>query len=112
LNPPELPLEISVAEASRIFREQSRPSKMVDVREASELQICRVDGALHIPMSEIPQRSSSLPRDQPLLILCHHGGRSLAVTKFLRANGFPQAINVSGGIEAWAEEIDPSMRRY
>ena len=49
---------------------------------------------------------------EPLVVMCHHGGRSRQVMLWLRANGFPQAINLAGGIHAWAEQIDPGMARY
>jgi rhodanese-related sulfurtransferase len=63
-------------------------------------------------MGEIPARLGDLPRDQPLLVLCHHGARSLHVTRFLRAQGFALACNVAGGIDAWAREVDPTLARY
>jgi adenylyltransferase/sulfurtransferase len=63
-------------------------------------------------MQTIPQLLDQLAGDRHLLIYCHHGGRSMRVTQFLRAKGFPHATNVAGGIDAWAIAIDPSMRRY
>jgi adenylyltransferase/sulfurtransferase len=63
-------------------------------------------------MRQIPEQIATLPRDTPLLALCHHGGRSMRVTQFLRANGFTNVSNVAGGIDAWAGQIDPSLARY
>ena len=63
-------------------------------------------------MRRIPERLAELPRDQHLLILCHHGSRSLHVTQYLRQQGFPAVSNIAGGIEAWAAELDPSLVRY
>ena len=63
-------------------------------------------------MRQIPEQVSTLPRDEYLLIHCHHGGRSLQVTQFLRAQGFTAVSNVAGGINAWAEAFDPAMQRY
>jgi rhodanese-related sulfurtransferase len=85
---------------------------VLDVREARELDICQLEGALHIPMAEIPTRVDDLPTNQPLVVLCHHGARSQMVVDFLRDAGFGNALNLDGGIEAWACEIDRSMRRY
>ena len=85
---------------------------MIDVREPYELEICRVPEADSIPMGNIPDAVASLPRDRHLLILCHVGGRSLRVTQYLRAQGFTRVSNVSGGIAAWADEIDPTLARY
>jgi rhodanese-related sulfurtransferase len=68
--------------------------------------------SLHVPMTEIPARTDVLPTNQPLVVICHHGARSQMVVDFLRNAGFDNAINLNGGIEAWACEIDQSMRRY
>ena len=85
---------------------------VLDVQEANELDICQLEGALHIPMAEIPTRVDDLPANQPLVVICHHGARSQMVVDFLRDAGFDNAVNLDGGIEAWACEIDQSMRRY
>ena len=77
-----------------------------------ELDICRLEGALHIPMAEIPARTDVLPTNQPLVVICHHGARSQIVVDFLRNAGFDNPVNLNGGIEAWACEIDRSMPRY
>ena len=63
-------------------------------------------------MRQIPEHARSLPRDEHLLIICHTGVRSLRVTEFLRAQGYPAVSNVAGGIDARAEQIEPGMRRY
>ncbi len=103
--------EISAAEAS-ILRENNENVVLLDVREDSELAICRIEGALHIPMGEIPNRHEALPKDAPLVVFCHHGMRSLNVVQFLEAKGFENSINLSGGIHAWAQEVEPAMQRY
>lgn len=103
--------EISAGEAA-ILRDNNQEAVFLDVREDSELAICRIDGALHIPMGEIPERYEALPKDSPLVVFCHHGMRSLNVVQFLEAKGFDNAINLDGGIHAWAMENDPEMKRY
>ena len=108
----EYPLEISVIDAKRLRDAAPDRTTIIDVREPYELEICHVDGAQHIPMRQIPEQLESLPRDKHLLILCHAGGRSLRVTQFLRAQGLSAVSNIAGGIDAWAEEIEPGMRRY
>ncbi len=107
----EVPLEIDITEAARLF---SLPDAVVllDVREPHELALCHVKGSLHIPMREIPTRLSELPSDRHILVLCHHGGRSLRVTQFLHANNYQRVSNIAGGIDAWAESIDRSLARY
>lgn len=106
------PLECSVTEAYAALKDAPATALLVDVREPWETAIVQVPGAELIPMRQMPERAASLPRDRRLLIMCHHGGRSRQVTDFLRARGFVNATNVAGGIDAWAAEIDPSLRRY
>lgn len=109
---PDVPLEVSVTEAHRLRQTAPERTTLIDVREPHELALCAIDGAQHIPMRQIPELLPTLPRDQHLLILCHAGGRSRRVTEFLRAHGFPAVSNIAGGIDAWAEQIDPTLRRY
>ncbi len=104
------PFEIDVATAHTLL--ERGEAALIDVREPDEHTICRVAGSLLLPMREVPAVLDELPRDLPLLVLCHHGGRSARVTQFLRAHGFDRAINVRGGIDAWATELDPSLARY
>jgi rhodanese-related sulfurtransferase len=85
---------------------------VLDVREARELDVCRLDGAVHIPMAEVRARTEELPTDRPLVVVCHHGARSQMIVDFLRGAGFDNAVNLDGGIDAWACDIDPSMPRY
>ncbi len=111
-NATDYPLEISVTETKRLLDEEVCTSLLVDVREPYEFEICQIPGAELIPMREIPARMHDLPRDEHLLVICHTGVRSMRVTEFLRDNGFTAVSNVAGGIDAWATEIDPAMRRY
>lgn len=108
----DYPLEVPVNEAKRLRDAAPHETVLIDVREPYELDICRVPGAQHIPMRQIPEKLDALPRDKHLLILCHAGGRSRRVTEFLRARGFNAVTNIAGGIDAWAQEIEPGMRRY
>ena len=79
----------------------------------ARLDICRLEGALHIPMAAIPARVDDLPTNLRLAVLRHHGARSQMVVDLLRDAGFGNAANLDGGIEACsAREIDGSMRRY
>jgi len=89
---------------------------MLDVREPWELQTACVqeDGfdLLRIPMREVPQRLAELDPSQPMVCLCHHGTRSLQVANYLTQNGFTHVVNLQGGIDAWSNEVDPSVPRY
>lgn len=103
--------EISASEAAKL-RATDPQVTLLDVREHSELAICRIEGALHIPMGEIPARVESLPQDRPLIVFCHHGMRSANVQRYLEAKGFENLMNLAGGIHAWSMEVDPEMARY
>jgi len=105
----EIPLEVDVVTAARL---QQQGALLLDVREPFEVALSVIPGSQHIPMRQIPESLSDLPRDRTILVQCHHGGRSLRVTQFLRANGFTQVSNVAGGIDAWAEQIDQTLPRY
>lgn len=105
----DTPLEVDVATAARLHREGAL---LLDVREPFEVATCAIVGSRHLPMRQVPESLADLPRDRLILVQCHHGGRSLRVTQFLRANGFEQVSNVAGGIDAWADQIDPSLPRY
>lgn len=89
---------------------------VLDVREPSELQRAslRAEGfeLLHIPMGVIPPRLNELDPARPVACLCHHGGRSMRVAQFLEYQGFKHVANISGGINAWSMQVDPSIPRY
>jgi rhodanese-related sulfurtransferase len=82
----------------RICRGTGREHRVLDVEEARDLDICQLEGTLHIPMSEIPMHVVDLPTNQPLVVVCHHGARSQMVVDFLRDAGFDNAFNFDGGI--------------
>jgi rhodanese-related sulfurtransferase len=102
---------ISVRELADM-RSAGKKHTVLDVREARELDVCQLEGALHIPMAEIPSQTDTLPTDQLLVVICHHGARSQMVVDFHRGAGFNNAVNLDGGIDAWACDVDPSMPRY
>jgi rhodanese-related sulfurtransferase len=106
-----VPLEIDVGELER-WRRSTRPLAILDVREPWERAICAFDGSIDIPLAELPGRLGELPADRPLVVVCHHGMRSLQATRWLRAQGQASACNLQGGIDAWASQIEPGMKRY
>jgi len=85
---------------------------LLDVREPWEFEICHIEGSRLIPMNSIPQKLSELDKDQSIVCICHHGMRSWQVAAFLEKNGFTQVINLNGGVDAWATEVDAAMRTY
>jgi rhodanese-related sulfurtransferase len=103
--------EITVEELRR-WRDGGKTFVLLDVREPEEVAIVRLADATWIPMREIPQRIGELDPSIPVAVICHHGGRSERVAAFLSARGFAQAVNVGGGIDAYAARIEPSLARY
>ena len=85
---------------------------LLDVRELAEYHLCALPGAVHIPLGEIPNRFGELAPDEEWVVYCHHGTRSSFAVEFLHAVGFTRLKNLSGGIDAWAAQVDPSMARY
>ena len=85
---------------------------LLDVREVDEVAVCSIADSLCIPMQQVPQHLADLPREHPLIIMCHLGSRSDQVAQFLRGNGFANVHNLAGGIDAWAQIMDPDMARY
>lgn len=86
----------------------------LDCREPSEYATARIAGTTLIPMGEITGRVAEIEsyRDSEIVVHCHHGGRSLRVTNWLRQQGFTKAMNMAGGIDQWSQVIDPSVPRY
>jgi rhodanese-related sulfurtransferase len=109
--PQDYPLQIDVATLSA-WREAGEPLTVIDVREAWEWDRVHLPASRLIPLGSLPTQVDALPRVGALILLCHHGARSLHATRFLREIGFGNAVNLSGGIDRWALEIDPSLPRY
>ncbi|WP_151636539.1 rhodanese-like domain-containing protein [Noviherbaspirillum aerium] len=85
---------------------------LLDVREPWEFQTCHIEGSVPIPMNSIPARMQELDDDTPIVCICHHGARSMSVAAFLERNGFSQVINLTGGVHAWALQVDNAMPTY
>ncbi|HTW48160.1 MAG TPA: rhodanese-like domain-containing protein, partial [Acidobacteriaceae bacterium] len=84
---------------------------VLDVREPFEYQIAQIGGKL-IPLGELPQRVGELNPQQEIVVQCKSGGRSQRAAEFLRKNGFANVHNLAGGITAWSNEVDPTVRKY
>jgi rhodanese-related sulfurtransferase len=108
-----LPIDIDVASVKKL-RDQNESFVFLDCREPSEIATAKIDGTVPIPMRDIPARIAELEAHKAgrIVVHCHHGGRSLRVTQYLRQQGFEQAQNMAGGIDAWSLEIDPAVPRY
>ena len=109
----ELPLEISCQDVHS-KQQASEDFCFVDCREPSEYATAKIAGASLLPMSELADRVSELDaaKSKLLVVHCHHGGRSLRVARWLRQQGFAQAVSMAGGIDEWALTIDTTVPRY
>jgi rhodanese-related sulfurtransferase len=92
--------------------EQRAKPLLLDVREPWEHQICRIEGAELVPMRTVPARMGELDPERPIVCFCHHGGRSMQVAMFLERQGFSDVYNLTGGVDAWARQVDPAMPTY
>ena len=104
--------KLSVEELKAWLESAEAEPLIIDVREPWEYQVCHLESSIHIPMRQVPAQLSQLDRDRDIVVLCHHGIRSLQVCRFLAQQGFGRLFNVTGGIDAWAQQVDPSMARY
>ena len=108
-----LPIDIDVHTLKQML-DRGEKFTLLDCREPDEVATARIAGSMHIPMREIPSRLAELEqlKSGRIVTHCHHGGRSMRVTQFLRQQGFTQAQNLAGGIDAWSLEVDSSVPRY
>ncbi len=107
-----LPIEISPHDVQSLLARGE--VVLIDCRETEEWNTAKIDGAVLLPMSDWAQTAKRLGdfSDQRIVVHCHHGGRSLRVTQWLRQNGFPDTQNMTGGIHAWSEQVDPTVPQY
>ena len=105
--------EISVTDAAKLLAGEN-PPRLVDVREQDEWDVAKIPGAELLPLSQWPAVALQKLTDksQPLLIQCHHGGRSARAAAWLIQQGFTDVTNLAGGIDAWSEEVDATVPRY
>jgi rhodanese-related sulfurtransferase len=95
-------------------RPGSKRFRLVDVREEDEFAICRIERAELIPLAQLAEQAPlKLPdKSTPVVVCCHHGLRSWHATGVLRKLGYEEVYNLAGGLEAWADRVDPAMARY
>jgi rhodanese-related sulfurtransferase len=106
-----LDFEITAAEAAELLKDNK--VRLIDVREPWEFAAAKIEGSVLMPMGDVPARAhQELDPDERLVVVCHHGMRSLNTTVWLRNQGFEQAQSLRGGIDAWSAEIDPQVPRY
>lgn len=106
--------EISVRHLKQAIT-AGEPMLLLDVRQPEEFAICRIDGAHLVPLPELPTRLEEVRHfaaGRPMVTFCHHGVRSLEAAAILRRGGVEWVRSLAGGIDAWAEEVEPGMARY
>ena len=91
----------------------TRPAPLLlDVREPWEFATCRIDGSSSIPMNDVPARLAEIALETPIVCICHHGARSMQVAGFLAARGATDVHNLTGGVAAWAHQVDAAFPTY
>lgn len=103
--------EMSVEEL-KARRDRGEALVLLDVREPHETAISDLTGSIKIPLVTLPQSLDHLTREDEIVVYCRVGGRSANAVQFLRQMGYGKAVNLAGGINRWAERIDPSMAKY
>lgn len=91
---------------------QGHTPQLLDVREPWEFDVCKLAGAKLVPMRDLPARVGELDKNAETVVICHHGVRSYHAARYLETLGFSNVVNLSGGVAAWADEVDPAMPRY
>jgi rhodanese-related sulfurtransferase len=105
-------LEISPQAYAALHKTEDAPL-LLDCREPMEYELARIEGSVLMPMGDIPSRAhQELDPDLPIVVVCHHGQRSLNVAVWLRQQGFEYAQSLAGGIDEWSRSIDPAVPRY
>ena len=104
---------IAASEAAELLHsDDAETIVLLDVREDVELSMAAIDGAMHIPMAQIPARIGELNPDQTIVVMCHTGGRSAQVATYLSQQGFSDVFNLDGGIQAWSRNVDSTIPEY
>jgi len=85
---------------------------LLDVRESWEFETARIAASTPMPMGEVPGRVSELDPEAEIVVICHHGGRSMQVAGYLEQQGFSKVYNLTGGVDGWARTVDPTMKVY
>jgi len=93
--------------------DKGKDFRLIDVREADEWALVHLPEAELIPLSQFQQQATqALAPDETIVLYCHHGMRSARAQAFLKAQGYEKVINLTGGIDAWAVQVDTGMKRY
>jgi len=108
---PRQPGRLDVEELAD-WRRQGVVVQVIDVREPWEVDICALADAVNLPLASLPNRLDAVASDRPVVVVCHHGARSQSAVNFLLSRGYGAALNLTGGIDAWARRVEPGMAVY
>jgi rhodanese-related sulfurtransferase len=107
-----MPIKSLSATELKIKIDSEEPIFLLDVRESFEYHHAKIAGSILIPLNQIPQRLQELDVNKEIVVICHHGIRSMQAANFLDQVGFKLVSNLVGGIDAWSIECDSSVARY
>jgi rhodanese-related sulfurtransferase len=104
---------LTAPELATRLADPARPAPvLLDVREPWEFEKCSIADSVPIAMNTIPARMQELDPEAEIVCICHHGARSMQVAAFLERQGFTNVTNLTGGIHAWAQQVDPTVAMY
>lgn len=105
--------QLTAPELAAWLADTTRPAPLLlDVREGWEFETCHIAGSTLMPMNTVPARVNEFDEDTPIVCICHHGARSMQVAAWLERYGFSNITNLTGGIHAWAVQVDSAMPTY
>ena len=104
--------EMDAATLRQYLERCDTPPLLLDVRQPWEFDVCRIEGSQLIPMGQLPRKLTELDPEQETVVICHHGIRSRSVGRYLEQQGFSKVINLSGGVDQWAKQVDHTMPTY
>jgi rhodanese-related sulfurtransferase len=104
--------QFSPQQVLELLQQDEQKPVLLDVREPFEVELCVIEGSINIPLKQIPESLEELDRKQEYVLICHHGMRSHRAGLIMAAQGFDKLINLVGGIDAWACNVDSRMKRY
>ena len=96
----------------QVQEQQAEKPVLLDVRERWEFEYCHIAGSKLVPMTQLPANLDKFDPEKEIVLICHHGIRSRQMGYYMEQMGFKNIINLDGGVEQWAEDIDRSMKRY
>lgn len=106
------PLEISPEDLHRRLQ-AGDDLQLVDVREEMEFDYCHLPGSRLVPLSELTRRTAEIRPEGPVVLICHHGVRSMQALAYLQQRlGYQNLLSLRGGVAAWAEQVDPAFPTY